>query len=141
MNDPLSAPALLRYAAAHQDPRNLRAHEIGIPAEAIALCALLRQVHDGPFDLAQAAIVLVGIYYVRLVGGAAVPAIATLVVAYVLGWYLLWPFAAALLAFGWLVQLVGHAREDNRPAFLANRESLLLGPLFVVSTLLARRST
>ena len=141
MNDPLNAPLLVDYATYHQDPRNVRCHEIGIPAIVIALCALLRQVHFGMLDLALLTIVLVGAYYVRLVGGAAGPAIATLVVAYALGWYLTWPFAIVLFIFGWIFQFVGHAYEGKRPAFLSNLEHLLVGPLYIVSKLLSRETT
>jgi uncharacterized membrane protein YGL010W len=141
VNDPLAAPLLVEYAGYHQDPRNLRYHEIGIPAIVIAVCALLRQVHFGPIDLAMVAIVAVGTYYVRLVGSAAGPAVATLIVAYALGYFLAWPFALVLFVFGWIFQFVGHAYEGKRPAFLTNLEHLLVGPLFIVSKLLARKAT
>jgi uncharacterized membrane protein YGL010W len=138
MNDPLAAPLLVEYAGYHRDPRNLRCHEIGIPAIVIALCALLRLVHLGPVDLAVVTIAAVGYYYVRLVGSAAGPAVAALVVAYVVGWYLAWPFAIALFLIGWVFQFVGHAYEGKRPAFMTNLAHLLVGPLFVISKLLAR---
>ena len=141
MNDPLEAPMLVEYASYHQDPRNVRCHEIGIPAIVIAVSALLRLAHVGPIDLAMVTILLVGIYYVRLVGSAAGPAIATLVIAYALGWYLTWPFAVALFIFGWVFQFIGHAYEGKSPAFLANLEHLLIGPLFIVSKLLASKRT
>ncbi len=141
MNDPLQAPLLVDYASYHQDPRNIRCHEIGIPAIVIAVAALLRQLHAGPVDAAIVAIALTGYYYVTVVGSAAGPAIATLVVAYAIGWYLTWPFALALFVFGWIFQFIGHAYEGKRPAFLTNFAHLLIGPLFIVSKLLSRKAT
>ena len=140
MTDPLQLPLLVEYASYHRDPRNVRCHEIGIPAIVIAITALLRLVHYGPVDLAEVAIVLVSYYYVRLAGSAAGPAIASLVAAYLLGLLLTWPFALALFVIGWIFQFVGHVYEGKRPAFMQNLEHLLIGPLYIVTRLWARKT-
>ena len=49
-------------------------------------------------------------------------------VAWALGSWLLLGIAQAL---GWFLQLLGHRLEGNRPAFLRNPASFLMGPLMV----------
>lgn len=44
-----------------------------------------------------------------------------------------WIVAVALFVGGWALQLVGHAYEGKRPAFLSNLFQLLIGPMFLVA--------
>ena len=43
-----------------------------------------------------------------------------------------WRWALALFLSGWILQLVGHAIEGNRPAFFGNPIYFLIGPLWLV---------
>ncbi|WP_395678537.1 DUF962 domain-containing protein [Inquilinus sp.] len=44
-----------------------------------------------------------------------------------------WTVAAVLFVGGWALQLVGHAYEGKRPAFLSNLFQLLIGPMFLMA--------
>jgi uncharacterized membrane protein YGL010W len=44
-----------------------------------------------------------------------------------------WIVAAVLFIGGWVLQLVGHAYEGKRPAFLSNLFQLLIGPIFLMA--------
>src|SRR2546421_5173307 len=43
-----------------------------------------------------------------------------------------WRWALALFIAGWVFQLVGHAIEGNRPAFLSNPIYFLAGPWWLI---------
>ncbi len=129
------------YAAHHRDPRNRLCHEIGIPLIVLALESLLRYLPLAQMNLAQLATLAVMVYYVRLVRRAALPAIAGLLVLYVLGNFVAWPYALALFAAGWILQFVGHAYEGKQPAFLTNLTHLLIGPLWIARPAVGRRSS
>lgn len=129
------------YAAYHRDPRNRLCHEIGIPLIVLSLEALLRYVPLAQMNLAQVVTLAVMVYYVRLVHRAAVPALAGLLLLYVLGTFVPWQAAAALFVIGWVLQFVGHAYEGKRPAFLTNAAHLLIGPLWIAHLAVRRRSS
>jgi uncharacterized membrane protein YGL010W len=44
-----------------------------------------------------------------------------------------WAVAGTLFVGGWVLQLVGHAYEGKRPAFLSNLFQLLIGPMFLMA--------
>ena len=124
-------PLLDEYATYHRDPRNRMMHEIGIPLIVLGIAALMRLAHAGPIDLALVAILAVCIYYARLVGTLAVPAILGLIAIYVLAGFVAWPWAIVAFLVGWIFQFVGHAYEGKKPAFLTNLLHLLVGPLWI----------
>jgi uncharacterized membrane protein YGL010W len=43
-----------------------------------------------------------------------------------------WRWALALFIVGWTLQIIGHAIEGNRPAFLRNPVYLLVGPWWLL---------
>ncbi len=139
--DLLDLPLLAEYGTYHRDPRNRFCHEAGIPLIVVAILALMRLAHVGWIDLAQVAIVLVAVYYVRLAGARALVAIVALAALYVVGWFVTWPVAIGLFVIGWILQFVGHAFEGKSPAFLTNAVHLLVGPLWIAAMMTSRRAT
>ncbi len=41
-----------------------------------------------------------------------------------------WRWGLGLFVFGWVLQLIGHAFEGNKPAFLKNPVFLIVGPFW-----------
>jgi uncharacterized membrane protein YGL010W len=124
-------PLLNDYAQYHRDPRNRIMHEIGIPLIVLGVAALMRLAHIGLLDLALVAVVATSIYYIRLAGTLAVPAILGLFAIYVVSLFVAWPWALAVFFIGWAFQFIGHAYEGKSPAFLTNLVHLLIGPLWI----------
>ena len=127
------------YAAYHRDPRNRLCHEIGIPLIVLAAEAMLRHVAVGPTDLSQLGTLFLMLYYVRIVGRAAVPALVGLVVLELAALFVSLPYAVGLFVVGWILQFVGHAYEGKKPAFLTNLTHLLIGPLWIAHLAVQRR--
>ena len=128
------------YGAYHQDRRNLICHEIGIPLIVLGIIALLRlvAVSGTSINLALLAVVATSVYYLSLgreVRTAAVIAIVSMIVLYLVAAYVWWPFAVGAFVAGWIFQFIGHAYEGKSPAFLTNLLHLLVGPLWVASHL------
>ena len=135
---------LSTYAAYHRDRRNIALHLIGIPLIFASIEILLSRpaFAVGGLGLTPAALLslLAALFYLAL------DLRLGLVMALVLGtgaW-----LGTAVAAFptptwlatgismfvvGWIVQLVGHAHEGRKPAFLDDLVGLLIGPLFVVA--------
>lgn len=135
---------LSTYAAYHRDRRNIALHLIGIPLIFASAEILLSRpvLAIGRLALTPAALLsfAVGLYYVLLDRrlGAAMAVVLTA------GTWLgaavaacptpLWLGAGiGLFVIGWIIQLVGHAYEGRKPAFLDDMIGLLIGPLFIVA--------
>jgi uncharacterized membrane protein YGL010W len=140
MTNMLDVPLLAEYGTYHRDKRNRLCHEIGIPLIVLSIIIAERLVHVGVIDLAMLTIVAISVYYVRLVGLAAIVAIVSLIVLYGLAMFLTWPYAIAAFVIGWALQFIGHAYEGKKPAFLTNLLHLLVGPLWITALLTSRRS-
>jgi len=109
MTNLLDVPLLAEYGTYHRDKRNLICHEIGIPLIVLSIIIAERLVHAGVVDLAMVTIAAVSVYYVRLVGPAALVAIVSLVAFYAIAVFLTWPVAIAAFVVGWTLQFIGHA--------------------------------
>jgi uncharacterized membrane protein YGL010W len=133
-------PLLAEYGTYHEDPRNQRMHEVGIPLIVLAIIALVRKARFGPGDLALPLIAAVSFFYVRLARAAATLTILVMLTFYVLAIFIAWPIALALFIIGWIFQFIGHAYEGKRPAFLGNLVHLLVGPLWIGVKRLQNRS-
>jgi len=135
------------YTSFHRDGRNRLTHFFGIPAIILAVLAALATVPLGriggwPATLADLVALLVWLLWIALDLGlglamAVVVVIPGLIVAHAVagggpGW-VTWTVAAALFVGGWALQLVGHAYEGKRPAFLSNLFQLLIGPMFLMA--------
>jgi uncharacterized membrane protein YGL010W len=137
---------LVTYGAYHRDRRNVGAHLVGIPMIVLAVEILLsRPVWEvGTYVLTPAIVlsVFAALYYLRLdirlglvmAALLALCAWAGLVIASMSTWQWL-ENGISLFIVGWIFQLVGHAYEGRKPAFVDDVKSLLIGPLFVVTEL------
>ncbi len=121
------------YAGYHQDIRNRRAHVVGIPLIVLGLLGLVHAsplLRSGPVDLAVVTAIAVLLYYVAIdARGALISAIA-FAILYGIAVHLTWEFSVEAFVLGWILQLLGHRLEGNKPKFLENLVYLLIGPLY-----------
>jgi uncharacterized membrane protein YGL010W len=134
------------YTSFHRDGRNRLTHFFGIPAIILAVLVALATVSLGsvggwPVTLAELVAVLIWLLWIALDLGLglamAVLVIPGLVIAHLVvdggSDWVTWAVAAVLFVGGWALQLVGHAYEGKRPAFLSNLFQLLIGPMFLMA--------
>ena len=130
---------LAHYGQSHQNPTNEVIHYFAIPLIMLSVVGLMYALH--PF-VAYAFLAASLVYYLRL-------KVAVLTLCMVLWSALL---VALVLAMGahvfiislaifvgaWIVQFIGHKIEGKKPSFLEDIQYLWVGPLFVLTHLLAR---
>ncbi|HEY9345070.1 MAG TPA: Mpo1-like protein [Inquilinus sp.] len=132
------------YTSFHRDGRNRLTHFFGIPAIILAVLVALATVPLGsiagwPATLADLVALLVWLLWIALDLGLglamAVMVIPGLIIAHAVagGGPVTWIVAGILFVGGWVLQLVGHAYEGKRPAFLSNLFQLLIGPMFLMA--------
>ncbi len=137
---------LVAYGEYHRDRRNVGTHLVGIPMIFLAVEILLSrpmwEVGSYVLTPAIALSVVAALFYLRLdirlglvmTALLALCAWVGLVIASMSTWQWL-ENGISLFIVGWVFQLVGHAYEGRKPAFLDEVKSLLIGPLFVVAEL------
>lgn len=77
----------------------------------------------------------------KLLHGVGIPLIFAGMILAILTW---WRTGTALFASGWLMRVLGHRVEGNRPAFFQGAVYLLVGPIWVAKEIgqaLARPKT
>jgi len=134
------------YTSFHRDGRNRLTHFFGIPAIILAVLVALATVPLGSIDgwpatLADLVALLVWLLWIALDLGLglamAVLVVPGLIVAHAVvddgSPSVTWIVAGTLFVGGWALQLVGHAYEGKRPAFLSNLFQLLIGPMFLMA--------
>jgi len=134
------------YTSFHRDGRNRLTHFFGIPAIILAVLVALATVPLGsvggwPATLADPVALLIWRLWIALDLGLglamAVVVIPGLIIAHAVAGggsdWVTWTVAGALFVGGWALQLVGHAYEGKRPAFLSNLFQLLIGPMFLMA--------
>lgn len=131
------------YAEHHRTEGNKWCHRVGIPLIMLSLLGLLARVPIWPgepvrIDAGMLLIVLAGVFYLRLDLRLGVLMVLVSVAFYLIGsWLPLW-VNVALFVFGWILQFVGHAAfEKRQPAFLTNLVHLLVGPLWLLDSLVS----
>ena len=137
---------LASYAEHHRDKRNIATHFVGIPMLLVGTQAALAKFGIGPINAAAGATGLATRYYRALDPSYGTAMGVVLGASYALGTAIaalplpLWAgTAGSLLVGGWALQLVGHAFEGTKPAFLDDLRGLLDGPLFLIAEV-ARRA-
>ena len=134
------------YGSYHQDARNRACHAFGIPLIVLGLMGLLSLVTVGPLNLAIIfAAATIAFYATIDVPGALISAVI-FAALYFAGVHLPWTFSTAAFILGWVLQLIGHKYEGNKPKFLENLVYLLIGPLYIFEELVlgafrSRRAT
>jgi uncharacterized membrane protein YGL010W len=127
------------YASYHRHPVNKLCHFVGIPLIVFTLVGLLWKLSP----VAAAAVVLAVVLYdlkfsVRLTLVFAAFVIASAALAPPIPAAFLW----AGFILGWALQFVGHfLYEKKAPAFFENLRQLLVGPLWIIGTLVERRES
>jgi len=132
------------YAAYHQDPRNKLTHVFGVPTIVFAILLAMAAVPlpGVGVTLAVAFVAVLMVYYIYLdwligltLGLLTVPvlALAHLVAALPTGFAV--GIGVATFVGGWIVQLIGHRFEGNKPALTANLLQVFVAPLFLTAEL------
>ena len=134
------------YAHYHQRPVTIYTHFVGVPLIIFSLMILFSFLHivvPGVFSVTSAEIltIVVLIYYILLnwrLGLSITPIFILLL------WLGDWiggngPTQTNLTIFlvcfiiGWIIQLIGHLIEGNRPAFITNLWQAVIAPLFLMA--------
>ncbi|HEV2674592.1 MAG TPA: Mpo1-like protein [Aliidongia sp.] len=134
------------YGCYHRDLRNRLTHFVGVPT--IIFAALIplsfATVAIGPVGVTPALIVAVvlTLYYIKLdlaIGLAMAILFVPLVWAAgsiaALGTAPALEIFAGLFVAGWIVQLIGHWFEGNKPALLSNLFQTVVSPIFLTAEL------
>jgi uncharacterized membrane protein YGL010W len=134
------------YGSYHRDRRNRLTHFVGVPAIifAVLIPLSLDEVALGGVIATPAVIwaAVMTLYYIKLdvaiglaMGVLFVPllwaaaSIAALGTGPALEWF------GAVFVLGWIVQLIGHRFEGNKPALTANLFQTLVSPIFLTAEL------
>ena len=125
------------YGSYHRHPTNKLCHYVGIPMIVFTLVGLLWKLSPA---LAVAVALAAVLYDIRLSVRLTVPfavfVLLSAATAKGLPATLLW----AGFILGWALQFVGHfLYEKKAPAFFENLRQLLVGPLWIIGTLIKRR--
>ena len=135
------APDLSRlfedYGSYHRHPANKLCHYVGIPMIVFTLVGLL-------WKLSPAVALAVGLaavlYDLRLSIRLTVPFAAFVLLSAATAPGLPATFLWAGFVLGWVLQFVGHfLYEKKAPAFFENLRQLLVGPLWIIGTLVEKR--
>jgi len=141
------AQILASYGSYHRDRRNKICHIIGVPLIVYSLLVALAWLKFELFGTATNGAVLflllVVLAYMRLdVGIALVVALFSLPLLYLGTEASNLPFSTSFIVFlvafvgGWIIQLIGHRFEGNKPALLDNLLQIFSAPLFLAAEFL-----
>jgi len=134
------------YGCYHRDRRNRLTHFFGVPAIVFAVLIPLSfgQMTLGDLTLTPGMIwaIIMSLYYIALdlaIGLAMAALFVPLLWAAgrvaALGTAPAVEIAAAVFVGGWIVQLIGHRFEGNKPALTANLFQTLVSPIFLTAEL------
>jgi uncharacterized membrane protein YGL010W len=134
------APELSRlfedYGSYHRHPTNKLCHYVGIPMIVFTLVGLLWKLSPA---LALAVALGAVLYDLRLSIRLTVPFAVFVLLSAALAPRLSSTFLWAGFLLGWGLQFVGHfLYEKKAPAFFENLRQLLVGPLWIIGTLVER---
>jgi uncharacterized membrane protein YGL010W len=126
------------YSEHHRTTGNKWCHRIGIPLIMVSLLGMLARVTFWRLDAAVLLIAAAAIFYLRLDLRLGLMMTLIAIIFYYAGaWLLLW-VNVALFVFGWILQFVGHSvYEKRQPAFLTNLVHLLVGPVWLLDSLIS----
>ncbi len=136
------------YGQSHRNPINKRIHWVCIPAIIVSLLGLLASLPT-PIDLqwlhwGTALVVFAVVYYALLsrplaIGMAVVGVLMLGLVHLMSGLSTpLWQLSLAIFVAAWIVQLIGHKIEGEKPSFFKDLQFLLIGPMWLLAALYRR---
>jgi uncharacterized membrane protein YGL010W len=124
------------YGAYHRHPKNKLCHYIGIPVIVFTLVGLLFRLSPA---VAAGVALLAILYDLRLSVRLSLPFALFLLGSAALAPSLPSPLLGAGFVLGWVLQFVGHfVYEKKAPAFFENLRQLLVGPLWIIGTLVEK---
>jgi uncharacterized membrane protein YGL010W len=140
------------YGASHANPTNKLLHWICVPPIVLSVLGLLWSLpvpqafaEAAPWlnwaTLAAAAALA---YYIVLSPALAVGILISFIVLLLITQWLaglpwpLWATSIILFIVAWIGQFIGHAVEGQRPSFFKDVQFLLIGPLWLLSSLYRR---
>jgi uncharacterized membrane protein YGL010W len=132
------------YGSYHRDLRNRLTHFVGVPAIifAVLIPLSLAELTLGGITATPAMIwaAVMSLYYIRLdlaigfaMAGLFVPLLWAAGWVAALGTGTAYEIAGAVFVGGWIVQLIGHRFEGNKPALTANLFQTLVSPIFLTA--------
>ena len=125
------------YGSYHRHKANKLCHYVGIPMIVFTLVGLLWKVSP---VLAAAVALAAVLYDLRLSVRLTVPFAAFVLLSAALAQGLPATFLWAGFLLGWVLQFIGHfLYEKKAPAFFENLRQLLVGPLWIIGTLVETR--
>ncbi len=125
------------YGSYHRHPRNKLCHYVGIPMIVFTLVGLLLRLSPA---LAAAVALAAVLYDLRLSVRLTVPFALFVLLSAAAAPAVPGPVLWAGFLLGWVLQFVGHyLYEKKAPAFFENLRQLLVGPLWIIGTLVERR--
>ena len=139
----MAAPLLTRlfedYASYHRHPVNKLCHYIGIPLIVFTIMGLLWKLSPVAASVVALAVIFYDLKFsVRLTVLFAAFVVVSAALAPPLPAAVLW----AGFVLGWALQFAGHfLYEKKAPAFFENLRQLLVGPLWIIGTLVERRES
>lgn len=129
------------YSAFHRDWRNRATHYFGVPMISFSLFlpfGLIPLV--GPINVATIFLIVSLVVYLRWDRDVALAMAAFYVPAYFVAMWIVaqgaataWTTFAVLHIGGWIIQLVGHKFEGNRPALASNLFQSFVSPFFLTA--------
>ena len=126
------------YGQSHLNPRNELIHYVAIPLIMLSLCGLLFALHPW---LAYAFIAASMVYYARLswvfFGLMCVWSVLIIAIVHAMGSHV-FLLSLGIFVGAWIAQFIGHKIEGKKPSFFEDIQYLWVGPLFVLSKLLAK---
>ena len=106
------------YGCYHRDRRNRLTHFFGVPAIIFALLI--------PLSLGEVALGGIGATPAMIWAAGSIAALGTMPAL---------SLSAVVFIVGWIVQLIGHRFEGNKPALTANLFQTLVSPIFLTAEL------
>jgi uncharacterized membrane protein YGL010W len=140
------------YGVSHKNPTNKLIHWICVPTIYFCVVGLLWSIPtpeigswSTPGLVAKVAMVLVGLFYLRLslpiMIGMMLFSVACLALA---SWidmnapWALWQICLTLFVLAWIGQFYGHKVEGQKPSFFDDLQFLMIGPAWLMSFIYRR---
>ena len=129
---------LSEYAISHQNPINKKIHWLCVPTIFVSILGMGMSLSVW-FTLVLSALVL--LFYIRLSTplfmAMGIFILICLAVMAAMPWgFKVW---ASIFVIAWIGQFIGHKIEGKKPSFFEDLQFLLIGPAWVVNSLLPKR--
>ena len=133
------------YARDHKNPINQKIHKVCVPAIMLSLFGLLWSIPTpeilGPLNWAILFCLPCMIFYsllsIRATLLMLVVSTIMLGIIYLIDQQrILLEFSSSVFIISWIIQLIGHMIEGQKPSFFEDLQFLLIGPLWVFKKIL-----